>query len=144
VAPDDIYDAEMDIFAPCALGSVVNDETIDRLKCQIVAGAANNILSDYDKHGKMLLEKGILYAPDYAINAGGVINVYGEFEGYNERRSYSRVNHIYDILQDIFKRSEDEQIPTMDAADILAEERIRQIGRLKQMRRSGKRLFSKI
>lgn len=144
VAPDDIYDAEMDIFAPCALGSVVNDKTIDRLKCQIVAGAANNILSDYDKHGKILLEKGVLYAPDYAINAGGVINVYGEFEGYNEARSYNRVNHIYDILQDIFKRSEEDKIPTMDAAGILAEERIRKIGRLKQMRRSGKRLFSKI
>jgi len=144
VAPDEIYDVDMDIFAPCALGSVVNDKTIDRLKCQVIAGAANNVLSDYDKHGKILLERGVLYAPDYAINAGGVINVYGELEGYNEKRSYSRVNHIYDILQEIFKRSEDENIPTMDAADLIAEERIRKIGRLKQMRRSGKRLFSKI
>ncbi len=144
VTPDEIYDVEMDIFAPCALGSIVNDDTIDRLKCQVIAGAANNVLSDYDKHGKILLERGVLYAPDYAINAGGVINVYGEFEGYNEKRSYSRVNHIYDVLQEIFKRSQDENIPTMDAADILAEERIRKIGRLKQMRRSGKRLSSKI
>ncbi|MEA3287000.1 MAG: Glu/Leu/Phe/Val dehydrogenase [Candidatus Marinimicrobia bacterium] len=144
VAPDEIYDVDMDIFAPCALGSIVNDETIDRLKCQVIAGAANNILSDYDKHGKILLDRGVLYAPDYAINAGGVINVYGEFEGYNEKRSYSRVNHIYEILQQIFKRSEDEGIPTMDAADNLAEERIRKIGRLKQMHRSGTRLFSKL
>ena len=144
VAPDDIYDVEMDVFAPCALGSIVNDDTIDRLKCQIVAGAANNILSDYEKHGKILLDRGVLYAPDYAINSGGVINVYGEFEGYNEKRSYNRVNHIYDILQEIFQRSQDENIPTMDAADILAEERIRKLGRLKQMHRSGKRLFSKI
>lgn len=144
VAPDKIYDIEMDVFAPCALGSVVNDNTIDRLKCQVIAGAANNVLSDYEKHGQLLLKRGVLYAPDYAINAGGVINVYGEFEGYNEKRSYDRVNHIYDILQQIFLRSEEEKIPTMDAADLLAEERIQKIGRLKQMRRSGKRLFSKI
>ena len=144
VAPDEIYDAKMDVFAPCALGSIVNDDTIDRLKCQVIAGAANNVLADYDKHGKILMDKGILYAPDYAINAGGVINVYGEFEGYNEKRSYDRVNHIYDILQEIWKRSEEEKIPAMDAADILAEERIQKIGRLKQMRRSGKRLFSKM
>lgn len=144
VESEAIYDVDMDIFAPCALGSVVNDNTIDKLKCQVIAGAANNVLSDYDKHGKILLDRGVLYAPDYAINAGGVINVYGEFEGYNEKRSYARVNHIYDILQEIFKRSEEDGIPTMDAADILAEERIRKIGRLKQMRRSGKRLFSKI
>lgn len=144
VSPDEIYDVEMDVFAPCALGSVVNDDTIDRLKCQVIAGAANNVLSDYDKHGKILLDRGVLYAPDYAINAGGVINVYGEFEGYNEKRSYNRVNHIYDILQQIFQLSQDENIPTMDAADTLAEERIRKLGRLKQMHRSGKRLFSKI
>jgi len=144
VAPDVIYDTPMDIFAPCALGSIVNDDTIDRLKCQIIAGAANNVLADYDKHGKILLERGVLYAPDYAINAGGVINVYGELEGYNEKRSYDRVNHIYEILQDIFQLSQDKQIHTMDAADTLAEERIRKIGRLKQMRRSGKHLFSKI
>ena len=144
VSTEEIYDVPMDIFAPCALGSVVNDETIDRLKCQVIAGAANNVLADYDKHGKMLLDRGVLYAPDYAINAGGVINVYGEFEGYNEKRSYNRVNHIYDILQEIFTRSQEDNIPTMDAADILAEERIRKIGRLKQMHRSGNRLFSKI
>jgi leucine dehydrogenase len=144
IDPDAFYDAEMDIYAPCALGSTVNDETIDRLKCQIVAGAANNVLSDYDKHGQILLDRGVLYAPDYAINSGGVINVYGEFEGYNEKRSYNRVNHIYDILMEIFERSQDQKIPTMDAADALAEERIRKVGRLKQMQRSGKRLFSKI
>jgi leucine dehydrogenase len=144
VDPDAIYDQEVDIYAPCALGSTVNDDTIPRLKCAIIAGAANNVLADYDKHGKELLEKGILYAPDYAINAGGVINVYGEFEGYNEKRSYDRVNHIYDVLMEIFERSENNKIPTMDAADELAEERIQKIGRLKQMRRSGERLFSKI
>jgi len=144
VDSDAIYDEEVDIYAPCALGSTVNDETIPRLKCPIIAGAANNVLADYEKHGKVLLEKGVLYAPDYAINAGGVINVYGEFEGYSESRSYDRVNHIYDVLLEIFNRSESDNIPTMDAADILAEERIQKIGRLKQMRRSGERLFSKM
>jgi leucine dehydrogenase len=142
--PDTIYDQEVDIYAPCALGSTVNDDTIPRLKCPIIAGAANNVLADYDKHGQVLMEKNILYAPDYAINAGGVINVYGEFEGYNEKRSYDRVNHIYDVLLEIFERSESSKIPTMEAADELAEERIQKIGRLKQMRRSGERLFSKM
>lgn len=144
IEPDAFYDTKMDIYAPCALGSTVNDDTIDRLKCQIIAGSANNVLSDYEKHGKILLDRGVLYAPDYAINAGGVINVYGEFEGYNEKRSYNRVNHIYEILMEIFERSQTQSIPTMQAADELAEERIRKVGRLKQMQRSGKRLFSKI
>ncbi len=143
-APDEIYDQDVDIYAPCALGSTVNDETLPKLKCPIIAGAANNVLADYDKHGQILLDKGVLYAPDYAINAGGVINVYGEFEGYNEKRSYDRVNHIYDVLLEIFNRSEESKIPTMQAADELAEERIQKIGRLKQMKRSGERLFSKM
>jgi Glutamate dehydrogenase/leucine dehydrogenase len=89
----------------------------------------------------MLMERGILYAPDYAINAGGVINVYGEFEIYSEKRSYQRCDHIYEILLQIFELSEKENIPTMDAANRLAEERIRKVGRLKQMHRAGTPLW---
>jgi|AMFO01.1.fsa_nt_gi Glutamate dehydrogenase/leucine dehydrogenase len=139
--PDEIYSQDVDIFAPCALGAVLNDQTIPQLKCSIVAGSANNQLDDYEKHGKMLMERGILYAPDYAINAGGVINVYGEFEIYSEKRSYQRCDHIYEILLQIFELSEKENIPTMDAANRLAEERIRKVGRLKQMHRAGTPLW---
>ncbi|MCF7802081.1 MAG: leucine dehydrogenase [Candidatus Marinimicrobia bacterium] len=135
--PDEIYKQEVDIFAPCALGAGINDDTIPRLKTPIIAGAANNQLADYEKHGKILLEKNILYAPDFCINAGGVINVYGELEGYSEKRSYSRVNHIYDMLMEIFQLSEEQKIPTMTAANTIAEARIHNMGRLKQMHKSG-------
>ena len=135
--PGDIYDQECDIFAPCALGASITDETIPRLKTPIIAGAANNVLAEYDKHGKILVEKNILYAPDFCINAGGVINVYGELEGYSEKRSYSRVNHIYDMLMEIFHLSDEQKIPTMSAANHIAESRIHNMGRLKQMHKSG-------
>jgi len=128
---DRIYDENVDIYAPCALGATVNDETIPRLKCAIIAGAANNVLKNPDKHSKLLMKKGILYAPDYAINAGGLINVYNELEGYNRDRAFSQAESIYDILMDIFYRSEKESIPTTIASDIKAEERIHKIASLK-------------
>ncbi len=140
---EEIYDQEVDIFAPCALGAGINDETIPRLKTPIIAGSANNQLASYGKHGQILVEKNILYAPDFCINAGGVINVYGELEGYSEKRSYNRVNHIYDMLMDIFQMSEDEKIPTMSAANHIAEARINNVGRLKQMHKSGSFHLSK-
>lgn len=89
VHPDKIYDVECDIFAPCALGAIINDETIERLKCKVVAGSANNQLKE-ERHGKMLEEKGIVYAPDYVINAGGVINVADELLGYNRERAMKK------------------------------------------------------
>ena len=131
LSDNSLYDQEVDIYAPCALGATVNDETIPRLKCSIIAGAANNVLKDPKKHSKELLEKGILYAPDYAINAGGLINVYNELEGYNKERAFSQAEAIYDILMDIFYRSEKENIPTTIASDRKAEERINKIGSLK-------------
>ena len=126
-----IYDENVDIYAPCALGATVYDETIPRLKCSIIAGAANNVLKNPEKHSKLLMKKGILYAPDYAINAGGLINVYNELEGYNRDRAFSQAESIYDILMDIFYRSEKESIPTTIASDIKAEERIHKIASLK-------------
>jgi leucine dehydrogenase len=140
---EEIYSQDVDVFAPCALGAIINDTTIEELKAPIIAGAANNVLDNYEKHGRMLVDKGILYAPDYAINAGGVINVYGEFETYSEKRSFQRCDHIYDVLMEIYNRSEAENIPTMEAADKVAEDRIRDIGRLKQMHRSGSRIFNR-
>ncbi|MFZ5824305.1 MAG: Glu/Leu/Phe/Val family dehydrogenase [Bacillota bacterium] len=134
VGLDEIYDVECDIFSPNALGAVINDETIPRLKCKVVAGGANNQLKEL-RHGDVLKEKGILYAPDYVINGGGVTNVAEEFNpnGYNRDRAYSRVSAIYDKLIKVFQIAEERNISTARAADILAEERINKIHQLKRM-----------
>ncbi|MFC4769217.1 Glu/Leu/Phe/Val family dehydrogenase [Effusibacillus consociatus] len=123
VAPTDIFGVECDIFAPCALGAVINDETIPQLKCKVVAGSANNQLKE-DRHGDKLQELGILYAPDYVINAGGVINVADELEGYNAERARKKVENIYNILLNVYEIAKAEGIPTYKAADRLAEQRI--------------------
>lgn len=124
ILPDDIYSLQSDIFSPCALGGILNDETIPALRCKIVAGSANNQLED-ERHGRMLYERGILYVPDYVINAGGLINVANEIEGYDRNKAASQVKSIYDTLLKIFKISISESIPTNMAADRMAEERIR-------------------
>lgn len=131
VPPEAIYDVDCDVFAPCALGAVINDETLPRLKCRIVAGAANNQLSE-PRHGDALFERGVIYAPDYVINGGGVMNVAEEFTGggYSQERSYARVATIYDKVARVLQMSRDESIPTYRAADRMAEERIARIGRL--------------
>lgn len=123
VAPEGIYDVNMDIYAPCALGATINDNTINRIKCKVVAGAANNQLAE-DRHGQELKDKGILYAPDYLINAGGLMNVSIEFEGWNDVKSRRMVDTIFDTTLDIFKIAEDENIPVSKATDLLAERRL--------------------
>ena len=123
ISPEAIYDANMDIYAPCALGATVNDETIGRLKCKVVAGAANNQLKE-DRHGQELKDRGILYAPDYLINAGGLMNVSIEFEGWNDIKSRRMVDTIFDTTLSIFKIAEDQNIPINKAADVLAERRL--------------------
>ncbi|TYP58573.1 leucine dehydrogenase [Thermosediminibacter litoriperuensis] len=129
-----IYDVECDIFAPCARGGIINDDTISRLKCRIVAGAANNQLLE-PRHGDVLHERGILYAPDYVINAGGLIQVADELEFKNDEKRHERVmmkaGAIYDILLKIFTISKEQNVPPHKVADRLAEERIEVIGRLK-------------
>jgi len=130
VAPDEIHKVECDIYAPCAMGAVINDFTIDELKCKIVAGAANNQLAE-ERHGDMLKEKGILYVPDYVINAGGVINVYEELIGYNRERAMNRASNIYNVVKKVIEISKRENISTAKAADRMAEERIEKIGRTK-------------
>lgn len=129
VAPDEIYGQECDVFAPCALGAVINDFTIDKLKCKIIAGAANNQLKDA-KHGDILEEKGILYVPDYIINAGGVINVYEEFVGYDKEKAMEKASKIFDNVKEIIQISKRDKIPTYKAADKLAEDRIANTGRV--------------
>lgn len=132
VGPEDIYDVECDIYAPAALGAVVNDDTISRFKCRIIAGPANNQLKE-ERHGDMLYNKGILYAPDYIINAGGLINVADELNGgYNRERAFKNVEIIYTNIEKVIAISEQEKIATNKAADLLAEERVKIIGKVKK------------
>jgi leucine dehydrogenase len=133
VAPEEIYGVDADIFAPCALGAIINDKTIPQLKCEIVAGAANNQLLE-ERHGDMLEEKGILYAPDYVANAGGVINVYSELAGWTSARSFRKADEIYDTVLKVFSIAKHDRVPTYQAADRLAEQRIRMVGSMVRTR----------
>lgn len=126
VHPDKIFDVECDIFSPCALGAIVNDQTIERLKCKVIAGSANNQLKE-ERHGDLLEEMGITYAPDYVINAGGVINVADELQGYNQERALKKVEGIYDNILRVFEIAKRDSIPSYLAADRMAEERIRSV-----------------
>jgi leucine dehydrogenase len=135
VAPESFYDMDMDIYAPCALGGTVNDETISRLNCAIIAGAANNQLKDETRHGYMLMDKSIAYAPDFLINAGGLINVYHEHLGsYNRKRVLEQVENIYNTCLNILNLAEAEKISSQEAAIKLSEKRIAEIGRIRQTR----------
>ena len=133
VHPDKIYDVEADIFCPCALGAILNDDTIPRLKVGIVAGGANNQLADEKKHGQMLLKRKIIYAPDYAINAGGLISVANELEGYSHERALKQAEGIYDTIKKIFEIAKQENIPTYEASNRLAEKRIAHLGHIRNI-----------
>ena len=126
VAPDEIYGVDADIFAPCALGAVVDDDTLKVFQVDIIAGGANNQLRDSEVHGKAVKEAGILYAPDYAITAGGLINVYGELKGWSAERAKRKAGDIYTTLLRIFEAAEEQNIPTSEAADHVAEERLQE------------------
>ncbi len=121
---DAIYSVECDVFSPNALGSALNDETIPQLRCKVVAGAANNQLAE-PRHGDDLMQRGILYAPDYAINAGGLIAVAQELEGFDEDKVRERVVAIYDTMMEIAERAKAAMAPTHRVADTIAEERLR-------------------
>lgn len=123
VDPQEIYSVQCDIYAPCALGATINDLTIPQLKAKVIAGAANNQLKEA-RHGDALHEKGIVYAPDYVINAGGVINVADELYGYNRERALKKVEAVYENIEKVIEISKRDAIPTYLAADRLAEERI--------------------
>jgi leucine dehydrogenase len=135
VGQDAIYDLDVDIYAPCALGATINDETIPRMKCSVIAGAANNQLKDELKHSYMLMDRSITYAPDFLINAGGLINVYNEYlGGYNRKRVFEQAGKIYDTCLDILTLSESEKISSQEAATKLSEKRIADIGRVRMTR----------
>ncbi|MBP3191708.1 Glu/Leu/Phe/Val dehydrogenase dimerization domain-containing protein [Natronogracilivirga saccharolytica] len=133
VDTDSIYDVDVDIFSPNALGGVLNENTIPRLKCDIIAGGANNQIEDESVHGPMLIERGMLYAPDYVINSGGVINVSNELEGYNRERAHEQAGRIYDTMTRILEYSETHNVPTYTASNSIAEMRLKQIGRVKSI-----------
>ncbi len=126
-----VYETPMDIYSPCALGATVNDETLQKLKCSIICGAANNQLKDEVLHGEAVLKRGILYAPDYLVNAGGIINCYWEIIGYNRAAAMAQAENIYTTALNIYKKSKQENIPTYLAANQLAEARIAAIGKIK-------------
>lgn len=127
VNPDNVTALDMDIYAPCALGATLNDKSIAELKCQIVAGAANNQLAKESVHGQQILDRGIIYAPDFLINAGGLINCYSELEGYNRDRALQQAEHIYDTTMTVLDASETSGRPTYQIANEMAEQRIARI-----------------
>lgn len=121
---DKLYGLDVDVYAPCALGATVNDKTIPQFKCTMIAGAANNQLADENKHGAELKKRGILYAPDYVINAGGLINVYTEIEGGGKEFAWNKTEGIYNTLLKIYELAEKENTTTALAANKVAEQRI--------------------
>lgn len=121
---NDMYGLDVDIFAPCALGAVLNTENINALNCDIVAGAANNQLAHEDEHGTLLRKRGLLYAPDFLINAGGLINVYSEVIGYNKENALRDTEKIYDTTLNIYDLADEKDMHTQKAATILAQKRI--------------------
>jgi len=121
---DSIFDLNMDIYSPCALGATLNSESIQKLKCEIIAGSANNQLEDENKHANQIKEKEIIYAPDFLINAGGLINVYSEIKGFSRERALERTKGIYNITLEILNKSEEDGITTNEAAISVAEQRL--------------------
>ena len=137
VKPDEIYGVDCDIFAPCALGGVINPETIPQLKCKVVAGGANNqLLSDAD--GEALHRLGIVYGPDYILNSGGIINIEAEIGGeYNPDRAREKTERIYEIMEKVIAISKRKEIPTAKAADRLAEDRLKSVRGIRQVYRAS-------
>ena len=131
ISNDNIFDREFDIYAPCALGATVNTEAINKMKCPVIAGAANNQLADENVHGPMLVEKGIIYVPDFLINAGGIINISIELDGYNKDRAINTVGKIYNRTLEIFDLAEKEKVHTQLAAMRIAEKRLADIARIR-------------
>jgi leucine dehydrogenase len=132
VTMDQVFGLDVDILSPCALGGIINDDTIPQLKCKVICGAANNQLLDEQKHGRVLMEKSITYAPDFLVNAGGIINVSAEYLGEYSRESvFHQTEKIYQTCLDILNKSQKEKIPSQQAAIDMAKQRIEQIGKLK-------------
>jgi len=132
VQPDDIYGLDVDVFCPCALGGVLNEHTIPRIKSPIIAGSANNVLLDEAADGWRIKERGIIHCPDFVINAGGLINVYHEIQGYVRERALADTNKIYDRLLDIFRIADEQDIPAQEAARVYAMQRIEAVQQVRR------------
>ena len=141
IVPDEILLQDVDIYAPCALGATINKNTIPKLNCKIIAGGANNVLQQTNRDSELLIKRDILYAPDYVINAGGLINVANELEGYDKEKAFNQAEKIYDTLMGIFKRSKKDSISTTEAAALQAEDRIKKISTLKSFYLPYKKTF---
>ncbi|WP_293297843.1 Glu/Leu/Phe/Val dehydrogenase dimerization domain-containing protein [Pedobacter sp. UBA4863] len=131
IEADKIFNVGADIYAPCALGATINDKTLKTMKFAIIAGSANNQLADEQVYGQLLHDKGILYAPDYLINAGGIISCYSELTGFGKKRTIQLTEHIYEATREVIKLSKSENIPTNLAAARIAEKRIDDIKKIK-------------
>lgn len=131
VSNNSIFDIDADIYSPCALGATINTHTIHKFNCAIIAGSANNQLEDENLHGQMLMEKGIVFAPDYVINAGGIINCYSELMGFTKKHTMQLTENIYEATRNILKLSKAESISTIVAANKIAEKRIADIKKVK-------------
>ena len=129
VSNKELIGLDLDVFSPCALGAIVNPETIKKMKCSVIAGAANNQLEKESRDSKLLLSKKIMYVPDYVINAGGLMNVANELKGYNKEKARYQVEGIYYILMRIFDYAATNNISTLEAANLLAERRINEFAK---------------
>jgi leucine dehydrogenase len=127
IAPDAVFTTACDIFSPNALGAILDDETIPALTCAVIAGGANNQLKDEQKHATMLRDRSIIYAPDYVINAGGLMNVASEVEGYDRDKVMRQAEGIYDITANILSIASERGILTIEASNAIAEERLRKV-----------------
>lgn len=134
ISNNNLYELEADVYSPCALGGTLNDSTISRLRCKVIAGSANNQLADEEKHSQMLKDRGILYAPDYVINAGGLISCYSELAGYSVSRTLQLAENIYEVTRSVFQKSKQDDISSWQAANQLAEERIEAMRKIKNHR----------
>ncbi len=130
---DEFYKAECDVLAPCAIGGIVNPRTIPMLRAPIIAGGANNVLDDERRDGETLSNRGINYAPDYVINAGGLINVYSELKGYGRDKAMLDSANIFDTVKRVINKAKVEGVTTVMAANRVAEERINTVHRLKRV-----------
>jgi leucine dehydrogenase len=122
VKPEDIYDADVDVFAPCAMGAILNVENIAKLKVKVIAGAANNQLAK-EEYGQLLVDKGILYAPDYVLNAGGIIDIFHQSIASSDKGLRDHIEKISDTLLEIYRRAESQGLATNTVANHIAEER---------------------
>jgi len=132
VANNNIYELDVDVYSPCALGGTVNKETIAKMRCRIIAGSANNQLRDEREDSQLLMEKKILYAPDYLINAGGLISCYSELAGYSASRTAALTENIYEATRSVLRKSLSENVAPYQAANQIAETRIADMRKIKQ------------